>query len=180
MVPARSRMSGIMHGMRRIKTDNGFTLIELATVLVVLGGLAAIALPRFINLRDEAYTQRAETAASSFEQTMNNGRMGWAANGKGSNVTMSGTTVPVTADGWPRPANSTDQACADLWNDTLTRTEPAVPGTRTSGAPGWSAQIIFSDICYYQMQADTDPVHRVIYFPTDFFGFYEAGTVLQF
>ncbi len=32
----------------------GFTLIELVSVIVILGTLAVVALPRFINLQDEA------------------------------------------------------------------------------------------------------------------------------
>ncbi len=38
--------------MRR--QQSGFTLIELVAVIVILGALAVVALPRFINLQDEA------------------------------------------------------------------------------------------------------------------------------
>jgi MSHA pilin protein MshA len=34
--------------------QQGFTLIELVAVIVILGALAIVALPRFINLQDEA------------------------------------------------------------------------------------------------------------------------------
>lgn len=36
------------------KQQSGFTLIELVAVIVILGALAVVALPRFINLQGEA------------------------------------------------------------------------------------------------------------------------------
>lgn len=43
----------------------GFTLIELVSVIVVLGALAVVGLPRFINLQDEAQRAALEGVAGS-------------------------------------------------------------------------------------------------------------------
>ena len=40
---------------------NGFTLVELVAVIVLLGILSAMALPRFINLSADAYTARLQS-----------------------------------------------------------------------------------------------------------------------
>lgn len=46
---------------------NGFTLIELITVIVVLGILSAFALPRFANLGTQAQTAKAQGAESAYK-----------------------------------------------------------------------------------------------------------------
>lgn len=47
------------------KQQNGFTLIELITVIVILGALAVIALPRYIDLQQEADQAATDGVAGS-------------------------------------------------------------------------------------------------------------------
>jgi len=98
--------------MRR--RQSGFTLIELVIVIVVLGILAALAVPRFISLQREARIAVVDSLFTSvrsgsniiFAKSAAAGRAGLAA----SSVDIDGTSTPGgtinTVFGYPRAAQS--------------------------------------------------------------------------
>jgi MSHA pilin protein MshA len=106
-----------------LRNQKGFTLIEIIAVLVILGLLAVVAVPKYIDLQDQAAEKSAEgvwgaansAASLSFAQGIldptNNTPIsdgttllaefestpeGWSASGSTITATINGTTYTIT------------------------------------------------------------------------------------
>ncbi len=93
----------------------GFTIIELVVVILLLGILTATALPRFLDVTDEAHAAVRSAVIGGLNTGAALYRAAWIASGQGaSNVTQFGDgTVDPSTGGYPVGTTDNDRLITD-------------------------------------------------------------------
>lgn len=169
--------------------EAGFTFIELVIVIILLGLLAATALPRYLNATRDAEIASLEGVAGGFGTAVMIARAQWYTNGhsRGSltnpndkvPVDLDGRLLYVNENGWAANTdpqadsgedNQTADECQQVWNAVLqgAPTSTTLPGERRNARYFVEAVEADPDRCRYEFILNNDPAaQQTHYFEYD-------------
>ncbi len=125
-----------MRALKQARNQKGFTIIELVVVNLLLGILAATALPRFIDVTDQAHDAVFESTVGGFTTGVSMYRAQYFANGQPTSVTIDGQAVAMNSNGYPQVLGENDGSfvdaatsagvCRDVFNSVLQSGRPTI------------------------------------------------------
>ena len=163
-----------------MQKQKGFTLVELVVVIVILGVLAAVALPRFMNATEDAHTSAVKGTGGALAAGVALLHSQWELNrakgdlnaDPGDNINNFGAgNVDVSSAGWPvatDDTNSTTDAadCAALWEALLQGSAPTVATAAATGID-YVASYAAPDCTFSYSLDGSNPAQRTITYETD-------------
>jgi len=134
--------------MRYRKSEKGFTIIELVVVILLLGILTATALPRFMDVTDQAHTAVVDGVTGGLATGVALARAQWFGTNRPATLSNFGDgTVQMSTNGYPTGVTGgiggSSANCVTVFSDVLQGGRPTtLTATQAAASQPTTAEVV--------------------------------------
>jgi len=137
-----------------------FTLIELIFVIVIIGVLASVAIPKFLNLTTHAKSAGVKSVVTSVQSSIDNIHGKWIINDSFSWQPLNGGSCGLNSEGYPDSLDDNTTTEKDLFKCVLKIPVPACADGKYNGCwkespQGGEYRYYFDTDSYIQLEYNT-------------------------
>jgi len=157
--------------MNKLYNEQGFSLVELVVVIILIAILSAILIPRFLDMKDEAQLAQVRATAGAFKTAVQQVKLRFAMLGYATRVQnipgFGGGNVDTNNIGFPigtTKGNGNENigvgnnGCADVWNGIMNVSSTASTGNTTDFQ---TYRHTGNRVCSYVYRGNGDTANRV-------------------
>ena len=160
--------------MKSSNNTQGFTLIELIIVIVILGILAVTAAPKFIDITQDANDAVTRAHMGSFKSAIGMMRTKYLIK-QTSSIVINGVSTTFNSAGWPVGNGSDSAGCADIWSKSFAEPQPITQVTNFDAIlpEGWYTFGYNNAVCAFIKSNGSESLANsvspyFVYYLTDF------------
>lgn len=153
--------------MKRRNNQQGFTIIELVVVILLLGILTATALPRFMDVTDEAHAAVVDGVQSGLQTGVALFRAQWVGTGQPTSAITEFGGLMANASGYPvdLAANTIVDAdsCVDIYENLMQAGGlPTIAGIAYAATPEATVEGAAANVDFVAMVGDDNPTNPTV------------------